>query len=487
MLMIYLRKLQMKPKIYEPGYVTVFFSLTMALCLSFLFGLVLGIRTNGIRMKAECSVDTAVAGIWADYNRELWLRYGLLFTDISYCSENASMVAAETRLMESLNDNLNEQMPGIVGGKDLYKLSCTGVNTLGVRLATDNGGAPIYEQIAEYMKDTLGVGYIEELKAWAKTVESVNLDDEAFREEVAQSEKELEETYEIMDFDGWIPYVEEDEEESTSDHVSFTSVLRKVLPNIDNVSKATIDKSVYAGQRKLNEGTIKSDFEASFVDKLLFREYLSRKLNSYTVKNNESTLAYEAEYMICGTDSDIRNLEKTVKRLMLLREASNVWCLKSDNKRMTEIKIFAFATTALLGIPAAKPFAEAVLVGGWAYFESKSDVKHLLAGGKIELVKTPENWRTGLISALTGVNNDVGDDEDGMDYNCYLKLFMLPMSDDTLMKRFMTVVEQNIRSTEENKAFRLDNCIDTWNQEITLHSDFGIDYRLQRNTTVSGR
>lgn len=82
-------------------------------------------------------------------------------------------------------------------------------------------------------------------------------------------------------------------------------------------------------------------------------------------------------------------------------------------------------------VPEIGELLAATLILGWAFAESVYDVKELLAGEKIPLLKTDATWHYGLSSALQGElpgtseEDASGSDSPGMGYEDYLRIFLL--------------------------------------------------------------
>lgn len=458
----------------KKAYVTVFFTIATALSLSLFISLLYGIRDSASRMKVVSAADTAMTSAFAEYNRELWKQYNLIFTDSSYQTRNSSMFLAEERLKDCINTNFDESGSILLGGKDLLKLECNGVETKGVRLATDNCGQAVYNQAVLNMKYKYGIEYFANLLEWVDVIETQNLEDSTGHEEVAEAEAALEE-YGIMDYSGWIPYLSENENPDEA-YLAPTSILRRVIQNPEEVSLRTIDESIYAGKRELNRGTSSATESAGLLDKLLFREYLREKTGNYATPKEGSCLSYETEYLIVGKSSDVKNLQSVVYRILIIREAANMITLLSDDTKMLAIDVIAAAVAALLLTPAVATIVKSVIVAGWSYFESIADLKVLMAGKEVPLIKRSDDWQTDLDSVLSGIGNSNGHEMSGLGYEDYLRIFLYLNSDETLIPRLMTVMETDIRNVEGYEAFRIDNCFDDWEVNIYVSSMYGYDY-----------
>ena len=167
---------------------------------------------------------------------------------------------------------------------------------------------------------------------------------------------------------------------------------------------------------------------------------------------------YELEYCVAGTSSDCENLEKTVKELLLIREAGNFTTIMQDGKKQALATELAAAAVGFTGMA---PLIYAVKVGillAWSYLESILDVRCLLAGGKVPLVKSAAEWKSDVSlgeEILQDKKEQSESQEKGLDYQEYLQFLLLLVKEETLVWRAMDIIEQNIKLKES--AFRMDH------------------------------
>ena len=149
-------------------------------------------------------------------------------------------------------------------------------------------------------------------------------------------------------------------------------------------------------------------------------------------------------------------------------------------EKRSEVLIMAEAISAAILMPELIPVIEMSILLGWAYGESVSDVKTLLKGGKVPLLKEDSDWKTDINAALNNSGDSVNVQERGLSYEDYLAVFMLLEKEDVLSMRAMDLVEANIRKTRGNGAFRLDACYVALVVDIRLHGANGQQYEYQR-------
>ncbi len=175
--------------------------------------------------------------------------------------------------------------------------------------------------------------------------------------------------------------------------------------------------------------------------------------------SSEHALDYELEYCVSGKSSDQENLEKAVHKLLLVREAGNFTTILQDGKKRALAMEIA---TAAVGFTGIVPLIQAVQIGillAWSYLESILDVRCLLSGGSVALVKSVTDWKSDVSLGEEGLKQqkeEEGQDE-GLNYREYLQLLLLLVQEESLVCRAMDVMEQNIRL--KKPAFRMDHQI----------------------------
>ena len=131
-----------------------------------------------------------------------------------------------------------------------------------------------------------------------------------------------------------------------------------------------------------------------------------------------------------------------------------------DGKKQALAMEIAAAAVGFTGVP---PLIQAVQIGillAWSYIESILDVRCLLAGGSVPLVKQITDWKSDVAlgeEILKEKKEQTKSQKEGLDYREYLQILLLLVKEKTLVQRAMDVVEQNIRKIEP--AFRMNHQI----------------------------
>ena len=105
--------------------------------------------------------------------------------------------------------------------------------------------------------------------------------------------------------------------------------------------------------------------------------------------------------------------------------------------------------------------------------ESVLDVRCLLAGGRVPLIKAVSEWKSDISSGSKALEKkqEVHKDSRGLDYREYLKILLLTVKEDRLVYRAMDIIERNMRMLPAEEHFRMDHLI----QGIEAEAVYGAD------------
>lgn len=142
----------------------------------------------------------------------------------------------------------------------------------------------------------------------------------------------------------------------------------------------------------------------------------------------------------------------------------------------------ALALTAVMMCPELAEPVKYTILYAWAYVESLQDVKTLLRGGRVPVVKTSADWKTGInsIKNVKGSLSDDGGEGRGLSYREYLEVMLFLTDDHERTFRAMDIMEMDIRQTPGNEAFRIDGCFDAFRAKLSVTSGFGYHYEMER-------
>ncbi len=423
------------------GSITLFLAMLLTCFFSAVFAFLEAARVSGL--KANCQISTVQAAdtVMASYDRTLWDEYHLLFWQTSE-SDVPNFDAMESLQQDAVEGN---QTSSAGSQKNYYMLQVhlAEVTTNAYQLATDDGGAAFQEEAAEMMKYTVAEETLNTMLAWVTEKDvsgesQTDLESEAIDAletmETAVSADEASSAAGVSVSDNPLTWVKK---------MKKNGVLAFVMSE-ETISQKSIDTSSCIMKRTLESGNMNVSSDQTSVEKMLFYLYLEQYFTDAADDSADHVLEYELEYMIAGKAEDQENLKAVVRRLLLIREAANLAYLESDAEKRQEAAAVAVSLAAAVGHPELEPLVQQGILAAWAYAESLSDVRILLEGGKVSLVKTSAQWHTDLGNLSTTVFSVSGDDQtEGLSYENYLVLLMWMVSDEKLAQRAMDMIEKN--------------------------------------------
>lgn len=474
----------MKKEKRTEGSITVYLALIFTIILSFLLFIIEGARQNTIRMKAELAMDLSMHSVFAEYNRQLLEQYDLFFIDASYGQADASIERIGEHLRGYLDDNF--KIRGDTGMvRDLLSMKAEAVAITDYSLASDEEGSLIKRQAVSYMKDLYGVSYLEQLQKQLDTIQKESLFTRDVTGERLANQSAID-NFEIppkqIGEDEW----EEVELNNPADGVNAArGILSLVIDGESGLSTSGVNLSNYISARECNKGSgLAGREKTGIADELVFNEYLLHKCGSYTNPKETGALQYQLEYILMGRNQDVENLKAVVNKLLLLRETANVVYLFSDSGKMAEAEALALAVTSAVALPELAELVKISLIFAWAYAESVYDVRILLKGGKIPLIKNSETWHysiSGMLDFASDTAVEITADDAGISYEEYLRIFLASENIRTKTDRAMDIIEMDVRKCEGNRYFRLDTCVDYIQAEAQISSSYGYHNSITRS------
>ncbi len=470
------------------GYLTIYAALTLTVMISLCLVLIEGVRRNTIAFETECVMDIGLDSVLAEYHRELLRRYGLFMIDTSYGTDYPSFYNTEQHLETYLSRNLSyedcHQLSFLY--RDLLGMWLEDVEILRVSLATDNNGRVFQLRAAEHMKSRLGLETIEKLLEWTETVEGYGLLEQDIEGQLDRVGAQL------RQYDGMEKQIGEEEwvKVNVSDPTQVTAqmrsegILKWVVEDVSSLSSVTIDPEQYISRRaargEINHGSSWEQKELGLPESVFLLEYFLTYAGRYGAPLEDSLLQYQIEYLLCGNACDMDNLCQVAGWLCGIREAANVMYLMGDGTKRGEAETLAAVLAGAIAMPELEPLFETALILTWAYLESLYDVRTLLAGGGIELIKTDKSWHYSLKNIWNPQTKEQGTGDHGLCYEDYLRIMLYLHSPETLTMRFMDLVEMDIRRTSGNEHFRMDGCIDGLEAEALIQSGYGYQFTIRR-------
>lgn len=269
---------------------------------------------------------------------------------------------------------------------------------------------------------------------------------------------------------------------------SFT--LSAAVPGGFSISDRGANLAEVPSHRTLSEGmgSAKGD-ENGLIQKQWFLNYLCEYLENarrmLPQKREKGYLDYQMEYVLCGKATDRENLEETIQRLLLLREGVNYVFLLTHSEFSVRAELLADLLVGITGNAALIDGVKHLILLGWAYGESVVEVRQLLGGYELAVLKTGDDWQVPLSGLLSLIGNPGKYDEQnrrqqGIGYEAYLRGFLSFLSAETLAMRSLDVVEGEIRLQEGCERIHMDHCVEkltaqVWLEGIYLERTYGYE------------
>ncbi|MDO5476467.1 MAG: DUF5702 domain-containing protein [Eubacteriales bacterium] len=479
------------------GSMTVFLALSITVLLSLILVLVEGARINAIRMKTEIAGNIAVRSVLGEFHQELLRQYDLYFIDASYGTGSASEENVRLHLQQYMEKNLDTETSTMFGlSGDFTGTHLESLTIDQTRFAADDSARALREQVYAYMSaDPAGSvlsGLLADLDRWPGLME----DGREWEKEQKEARRELRSQMRRAKKDAAENHTHEERaearqegdntaQEMVSEMEKFRKlpILRQVFGDLAGLSAVSVDAGVLS-KRGIHYGTSLQPANSHGyprADELLFDQYIGEKFGCFTRPLEKGRLRYQMEYILSGKDTDTENLEKVAEKLLLIREASNCACLFSDSARTGEAEMVAAVVSLVLLSPELKDVLKTVLLFSWSYLESIRDLRTLLDGGRVPLIKSPENWQTSLTDLLApSAAIRGGGTGSGLLYTEYLQGFLYLEGRSVKSLRTMDVMEMDVRMTPGNGNFCMDWCLDAFSMTASVRSRYGTSVQLTK-------
>lgn len=195
-------------------------------------------------------------------------------------------------------------------------------------------------------------------------------------------------------------------------------------------------------------------------------------------------LEYLTEYILCGKNSDRSNLNEVILKISAIREGANLTHLVMDREKRNQAYSLANSLVGYTGNGVVVKIAQYLIMAVWAYGESICDLRILLDGGTVPIVKTDESWQLSLDKLLVmdfsdkegksgsvqaGKNGQSGGGllEGKASYEDYLRMLLLLQNPVEKRYRVMDIIELRMIAIGEQQ-FRMKDYIWMATIEVTV-------------------
>lgn len=243
-------------------------------------------------------------------------------------------------------------------------------------------------------------------------------------------------------------------------------ILSMVLPEGTEVSKVVLNTN---GLPSRNHMSVSGKTRAGIsepVNRLLVTVYCGQFFSDFgkseaADENTERPLQYELEYIFAGDAIDERNLERTVRQLLLIREGWNLIHIFSSSEKREAAKALAMMLVGGMGLLPLVMITAFFIISVWALGEAIMDLRLLLAGKKVPLLKSSADWQLSLEQLLAaGREGGLPQPERpgrGLKYEAYLQFMLFFLDRQELYYRMMDMIQINLRRKQD--TFRMNHAV----------------------------
>ena len=505
------RNIKTKRKNYK-GSITVFAALSFMLIAQFIFTMLEVSRTIEVRKALQMNTESVLESIFANYCSPLWEEYRLLGTSVVNSDGDLSFNNVQAELQNLTEVNLGGREKSLLAGTSLLTAKMTDANVEEFLLMTDDAGAVFQELVCAYMKENLTYetartiyDNLNDMKN-AKdqygdaenSIDSARDSIKEAREEESRKQEELQKQTEDTKKSGkdfskkkkQLPKMKgtsggkvrvtssksskvssdatsaemPEEEENILDIVSETKkngVLSLVLPDDATLSNSAISLDSSVSHRTLEKGNSQREGSDDWYSDVLLNQYFNNYFSCYTNQKSGHHMKYELEYLIAGKGEDAENLRTVIKELLAVREAVNMASIVTMEDKQAEALAMAVTLVGFTLNPAIIEFVKYAILAAWAFVESVLDLRTLLQGGKIPIIKTQLTWTSNLseLSSLLSGWSKAKESSTGFDYQSHMAALLFLQNNGKVCMRAMDMQEATVCSVEGYEDFKMDRVI----------------------------
>lgn len=323
-------------------------------------------------------------------------------------------------------------------------------------------------QVDSALKEKLGI--LEQLAGWAPPAQEETSQNRPQEQPQKQSLEQLAGLLGNLDFTQLLPVSENISGESggarflrTVRELKTKGILALVLDADEKLSERKMTDDIPSKRLTAALGP-KSLKQITIRDAALFNEYLAAQFDCFTDEKDSN--AYDLEYMIGNSDSDRENLAEAAGQLLLMREGLNLIYLYTDHAKRQRAEALAVGLVGFTGIGPLVAVVTFLILSAWAFAESVYDVRLLLAGGKVGLIKTAKDWHMTIEQIFRLREMKIEEGSGGLTYKWYLRILLLLKNRQQKAFRAMDVVEYHMRKSIP--GFCIERCCAGFTAQIAL-------------------
>ena len=443
------------------GSITLFSVIALLLVTAAIFAILEGTRLQELRRFADLQTEAALEAAFAEYNTCLWQEYHLLGTE-------------QSQMKVILEETANGRQGS---GANFLRFVPTKIEVVNNSRITDGEGAVFIHAVSTYMKDNMLYEAIKEIYSQYEAIKQVLDSSELDVSNITEAIEEMKHLGETKEKNSFGTAKKNKVEKGidvqallkTAERWKKMGILELVIEDTSKLSEQEVDFENGLLKRKLQKGTTEKFVATNWEDRILLQQYLLTYMSSLQSPKEGRALSYELEYLLGEKSSDVANLKSVATKILAIREASNFLYLLSNPAKVAEAEALAIAIGGISLNPALIELIKIALLTAWALAESILDVRALLGGKRVALLKSDESWTLGLenIGGITEGFMTAKESIWGLSYENYLGILLLLEKEKKLAMHAMNVQEATIRKAYEDESFCLDSLVTEASTEIS--------------------
>lgn len=417
------------------------------------------------RQRAEQAAEMGLFSLLSEFEPHLLEQYDLFYLDTSFQTGTEKQDELCGHLWRFVNQNLTDD-----ADKPLLGMKLSGVNIKNLVRATDGNGAVFYRQAIQVMNERTGASLAEDW-LWQENLSGMEENAEKFGKDCEVYEGSVRD-YSTDEEEGM------DEEALEWDGVRDQFSLSLAVPGKDRISHKAVSLTDAPSQREMSVGMGSAEgTEDQIISKQWFIsylcEYLKQAQEMLPEERADGWLDYQLEYVLCGQTSDKDNLDKTMQRLLLMREGVNYVFLLTHPEFEKKAELLADVLAGFTMNAGLMKGLKHLILLGWAYGESLVEVRQLLGGYELSVFKTEGDWQVPLSGVLSlpeepGKYDVQVKRQEGIGYEGYLRFFLTFCSSEELAMRTLDVIEGELQELAGCENIHLDHCVEQLTAQIWL-------------------
>lgn len=476
----------MKTKV--SGSISVFLALLLTCFFTFVFGITEIFHYQCFLERRKDVSYLSTVNVASEYDAFLWNSYGILAIDMGYETSYQGPELIEQRTQDFAKK---------IGTPDL-KWNCINLFPLALEDNQITSYSLLYEaNPADLWKQGIKQGKVstlsQDVMSWDKWKEDnnsqqkISLDELVSNGKNALEEKPPQEDSTTKDDLGETTVVEDTWEKEYDDpFMVYEECKKKGLLGI-LMGENSIKESQWKGADYAKVSCKGAKEEDTTANKLWYIQYVLSSFSNYTSKEKGTGLNYEVEYVIGRNQEEKENLDVVLQKILSYRMIQNSISIANDAVKRREIKSLATHIACLVQNPIAIPIVEVSVTAIWSFVESVLDIRTMLSGKKVPLVKNSSEWTSNLcqLGVVANPKEKAKESETGVDYESYLKMLLFMQSKEELLNGSLGVIEQGVRGYRCDQEFKVAQYVTAWKQQFEyqgkgIFSNFVLDSEVTK-------